>query len=86
MASHNDPSLWQWIAGSLASVGSGLFGYHKYIDNKKADRKDIVEIRGELTIQRGHIAKVFEKLSEAEGKNEARHRELLMHLLEKKGD
>jgi len=89
MPSHNDPSLWQWLAGGLASFGGGLFGYHKYMDgrlSRKADKEDIAEIKEELSIQRGHISKVFDRLNEAEGKNEERHRELLMHLLERKRD
>lgn len=86
MSSHGDPSLWQWVAGTVASIGSSLFGYHKYMDAKKADKQDIAEIKNELNTQRGHIAKVFDRLNEAEGKNEERHRELLMHLLERKRD
>ncbi len=86
MSSPSDPSIWQWIAGSVASIGGSLFGYHKYMDGKKADKQDIVEIKEELNIQRGHIAKVFDSLTAAESKNEERHRELLMHLLERKQD
>ena len=56
--------------------------------DKKADKhtvnNQLQEVKNELGVQRNHIAKIFDKLGEAESRNEDRHRELLMHLLKGK--
>ena len=88
-----DPDSLSWVAkvaGGLAAVVVPVLGARSWVDRrfeKKADKEAVAEqfqtVTTELTIQRGHIAKVFDKLGEAEAKNEERHRELLMHLLEK---
>jgi hypothetical protein len=56
--------------------------------DKKADKHAVATqlqtVTTELAVQRGHIAKIFDKLAEAESRNEVRHRELLMHMLDDK--
>lgn len=48
--------LWKWLAGGAASLASGGFAYHRYIDakiGKKADKE-------EMTRALGHIEKLYE--------------------------
>lgn len=83
MSAHNDPTFWQWLAGGLASFGGGLFGYHKYMDgrlSRKADKEDIAEIKEELSIQRGHISKLFDQARENEQRAQDRHERLMERL------
>lgn len=89
--SFQDPSLWQWLTGGgFVAAVSTAFGYHKYMDGKiakKADKdyviQELLEAKEERAMLRGHIAKIFDQNRESEQKNEMRHRELLMHLLDK---
>jgi hypothetical protein len=92
MSVEGDPGFWKWLATTITSTVVGIFGYHKYIEGKiekKADRhvvnNQLQEIKNEQATQRGHIGKIFDQMRDAEKASEERHRELLMHLIEKKG-
>lgn len=83
--------FWQWLVGGIASAAGGMFGYHKYVDNrieKKADktemREGFTEIREEMARSRDVQAKLFDQQRESDQKSEERHRELLMHLVQRK--
>jgi hypothetical protein len=56
--------------------------------DKKADKHAVATqlqtVTAELAVQRGHIGKIFDQMTDAERIAEARHRELMMHLLENK--
>lgn len=78
------------VVGGLVAIAAPIFGVWAYLEkrlDKKADKSHVAtqfqDVKNELTIQRGHIGKVFDKLAEADAKNEERHRELLMHMLER---
>jgi cell shape-determining protein MreC len=84
VSAHNDPGFWQWLLGGIASVATGLFGYHKYIDGRfdqKADKKDVVhefhEVREELWRQRDVQAKIFDHLREDSQRSTDRHERLM---------
>ena len=84
-------SLLAKVMTVATAVIAPLWGGHKYLESrfdKKADKETVQrgleELNAELTIQRGHIGKVFDQMRDSEYKNEGRHRELMMHLLEKK--
>lgn len=55
---------------------------------KKADKVEVEKgfkaLTTELATQRERQADIFQEISKNESKNEQRHRELLMHLLERK--
>ena len=83
--------FWQWLVGGVASAAGGLFGYHKYVDGrieKMADKKSMdkleSDIQTELTIHRSYFKDVFNQIRESDQKSEERHRELLMHLVQRK--
>lgn len=91
MSVENDPGFWKWVAGGLVSAVGGLWGGWKYIDTelkKKADKHTVAsqlqDVKNELAVQRGHIGKVFDQIRDNEGKSDERHRELLMHLIQRK--
>ncbi|MDZ4249242.1 MAG: hypothetical protein U0990_04030, partial [Candidatus Nanopelagicales bacterium] len=81
-----DFSLLAKVLGAAAVVAAPIWTFIKLWD-KKADKKAMAEqfaaVTAEITIQRGHIAKLFDKISESESKSEERHRELLMYLVKK---
>jgi hypothetical protein len=58
--------------------------------DKKADKHAVATqlqtVTTELAVQRGHIAKIFDQMTRrwSKASQEARHRELMMHLLENK--
>ena len=83
-----DPSFWKWLAGSIASAGGAVFGYHKYIEGKiakKADKEHVngefSEVRSEMQLQRGHIAKLFDQARENEQRAQDRHERVMERLL-----
>lgn len=84
------------LAGT--AVVTPVWGFFK-LWNKKADKhtvaNQIQEVKNEISIHRGYFKDVFEKLeeharrdedhfSQIEKASEERHRELMMHLLERK--
>lgn len=77
------------VLGAAAAVAVPVWGFLKLWD-KKADKHTVAnqlqEVKGELAVQRGHIGKIFEQMTVSERIAEARHRELLMHLVNKKGE
>ena len=84
-------SLLSKVLAAGVAVIAPVAGAYKFLDHrlgKKAD-KDVVaraldKIEEEFTIHRGYFKDVFDKITDAEHTAEARHRELLMHMLEKK--
>ena len=84
-------SLLTKIAAAAAAIVTPIYTAYKFIDyrlDKKAD-KDVVQasftdLKGELTLQREDIGRLSSKIDEGEKVSEERHRELLMHLLERK--
>ena len=52
----SDPGFWKWVAGSLATVGGSMFGYHKYMESKIAKKADADDLKRCLT----HIEKLYE--------------------------
>lgn len=87
MSVENDPGFLKWLLGGVAGVVSGGFGYHKYLDSrfsKKADKADVREefrdVKEELAVQRGHIAKVFDVIRENEQRAQDRHERLMEKL------
>lgn len=73
------------VLGAGAAVIAPVGALWLWIDNrfakKHAVNNAVNDLKLELGVQRGHIAKIFDQMREEEEKNEARHRELLMHLL-----
>lgn len=93
MSVENDPGFWKWMVGGIVTTIGGAWSGFKYLDArlaKKADKhvvaNQLQEVKGELAVQRGHIGKIFQQMTESERIAEARHRELLMHLVQKKGE
>ena len=56
--------------------------------DKKADKHTVNSqfqaVQNELATQRGHIGHIFDQMRDDRNAAEARHREVLMHLLERK--
>ena len=73
------------LVGAAAAVLAPIGGAWLWIDNRFAKKHTlnsaIEDVKTELGVQRGHIAKIFDQMHDAETKSESRHRELLMHLL-----
>lgn len=67
---------------------AAAWGFVKLWD-KKADKhavnNAVNEVKLELGVQRGHIGQIFQQMRDMEKVSEERHRELLMHLVERKG-
>lgn len=75
------------VIGAIVAVGTPITWLWAKLD-KKADKHAVAEqfqtMTNELTVQRGHIGKIFEQMRDMEQVSEERHRELMMHLLERK--
>lgn len=75
------------VLGAAALVATPIWGFLKLWD-KKADKhtvnNQLNELKLELGVQRGHVGKIFEQMRDMEKVSEERHRELLMHLVERK--
>lgn len=87
MSIENDPSFWKWLAGALMALGGAMFGAWKLVDGKlekKANKKDvneaIEEVRQEITIQRGHVSKIFDQIRENEQRAQDRHERIMERL------
>lgn len=82
-------SLAAKVIAAFVAVGTPITWLWAKLD-KKADKHTVngqfQKVENELAVQRGHIGKVFDQMRDSESKNEERHRELLMHLIEKKGN
>ena len=84
-------SLLSKVLAAGVAATAPIIGAYKFLDHrlgKKAD-KDMVasalaKIDEEFVLHRGYFKDVFNKITDAEHTAEARHRELLMHMLEKK--
>lgn len=64
-----------------------MFGYHKYIEGKiakKADKEAVKntfsDVKEEMAVQRGHIAKIFDVIRENEQRAQDRHERLMEKL------
>lgn len=81
-------SLLAKVVAAGAAVVAPIGGLFLWIENRYAKKHSVNsavnDLKMELGVQRGHIAKLFDKIAESETKHEERHRELLMHLLERK--
>ena len=82
-----DPSFWMQVAAALAPTATGLFGYHKYLENKiatKANKEDVkesfTEVRGEMQWQRENIAKLFDQVRESDQRAQDRFEKILEKL------
>lgn len=77
-------SLLTKVIAAATPLAGVVWGFVK-LWNKKADKHAVANqfqaVNNEIAIQRGHIAKIFDQMREAEHIAEARHRELLMHLV-----
>ena len=71
-------------AAIIGPVVGGIVWIEKRFAKNEMVDKEFMEVKEELTVQRGHIAKIFDQMRDAELHSESRHREILMHLLEKK--
>jgi hypothetical protein len=72
----DDPGLWKWMTGGLATAASGLAAYvwndsRKKLD-EKADKEDMGRVEKEQERHRDHLAKLYEKLEE-HGRSDAAH-------------
>lgn len=83
-----DNEFFKWLLGGIGSLGGALFGYHKYIDgkmSKKADKErvneEFAEVRSELLMQRGNVAKLFDQIRENEQRAQDRHERVMERLL-----
>jgi hypothetical protein len=77
----DDPGLWKWMTGGLATAASGLAAYvwndsRKKLD-EKADKEDLAKADKEIDRQREHIAKIYEKLEEHARSDSAHFAEVL---------
>ena len=68
-----------------------MAGAWKYIDSrleKKADKQAVnnqfQRVENELTMQRGHIAKVFDQMRENEQRAQDRHERIMEHLTDRR--
>ena len=93
MSVESDPGFWKWVAGGVISAAGGAWGFLKWHHSEmqqKADKRAVEQgfarVEGELGTQRGHIGRIFEQIRESDQASESRHRELLMHLVNKKGE
>lgn len=78
-----DPSFWKQVVAGIATTAGGLFGYHKYMENKianKADAKEVMEIKGEIGRIRDVQAKVFDQMRENEQRAQDRFEKILEKL------
>lgn len=71
----------------LAGMAAGAYKWIDHRFDKKADKEMVKDgfdaLNNEMTIQRGNIGKLFDKIGDESQINEQRHRELMMHLLDK---
>ena len=77
-------SLLTKVTAAAAAVIGPIWGARTWLDRKfdKKANKDEVEkqytvLAGELTVQRGHIAKVFDQIRENEQRAQDRHERLM---------
>lgn len=84
MSVDNDVGFWKGLATAIVGAAGGLFGYHKYMEgklDKKADKhavnNAIQTMNSELTLQRGHIAKLFDQARENEQRAQDRHERIM---------
>ena len=78
------------ILAAGAAVIAPVAGAYKWVDyrlDKKADKEAVraayESLNNEMTVQRGNIGKLFDKVADESKVGEERHREILMHLLSK---
>ncbi len=80
-------SLFAKVVATGAALAP-LGGFWIWLDNRFAKKHTVTSqlqaVTGELATQRGHIGKIFEQMRDMEKVSEERHRELMMHLLEKR--
>lgn len=87
MSVEADVGFWKWLAGSLVTAVGAMFGGWKWLDaklDKKADKEEvdaaINEVREEITIQRGHVSKIFDQIRENEQRAQDRHERIMERL------
>ena len=89
--SSEENGIWQWVSGAVLSAAGTVAGAWKYIDSrleKKADKQAVnnqfQRVENELTMQRGHIAKVFDQMRENEQRAQDRHERIMERLTERR--
>jgi hypothetical protein len=87
MSVENDPGFWKWFAGMILGGVGAAFGAWKFFDAKlelKADKTEvqdaITEMREEITLQRQHVAKIFDQMRENEQRSQDRYERLMERL------
>lgn len=73
MTPPDDSTVWGWLTAGVATLG-GVF--------MKGQSEKISDLKAELSTQRGHIGKIFDKLESNSQRAEDRHHELLQALHE----
>lgn len=77
-------SLLAKVIAAGAPLVAAVWGFFK-LWNKKADKHTVANqlqaVQNELALHRGYFKDVFNKIEANEKISEARHRELLMHLM-----
>lgn len=78
-----DPESLSWIgkiAAGFAAVSSPVIYFHRRLE-KKADKIEVAasfkEVKDELDLQRGYIAKMFDQVRENEQRAQDRHDDLM---------
>ena len=86
-------SLLEKLIGAAAAVALPVMGARTWLEkrfDRKADKSTVSsefqEVRDEMTVQRGHIAKVFDQIRENEQRAQDRHERLLEAVHSKKGN
>lgn len=84
-------SLLAKVVAAFVALVAPVWGARTWLEkrfDKKAEKLDVADsfqsVQNELGIHRGYFKDVFNQLREDRTAAEERHRELMMHLLEKK--
>jgi hypothetical protein len=76
------------VSAAAAAILAPAFGAWAWIDRRFAKKHSVADefqtVWNEIATQRAHIGKIFDQMRDNEQKSEERHREILMHLLERK--
>lgn len=81
-----DPSLAQWLLDKSWVAMTALIGLvwkqnnDRLNDHKRQSADDLKRLEAEMMLQRGNVAKIFDKLEQHSQRAEDRHHELLTAL------